>query len=234
MARSLLFLFTVSLLAIASVTADTETISTNDNLKLDLLSEKHIDYLPDYKLKTLRKLQERLIRYRRLLSAAEANKACLTERDTKLYHALDGLEAVRTCIYSGLPHDYFYALKESCHTLPDVKEKVDYIYKKCEGYKGGNYHKCRSTELLPAKAVVHEIKGRCKRISLGPYGPKNCHAIEPLEEAIDTLRKTDCGTGVYTYKEIIGAIKDITDKIKHLLKGTALPSNDPRYYNVPV
>lgn len=234
MERSFIFLFIVSFVIIVLVQADTETSSTYDSPKLDIVSEKHADYLPDYKLETLRKLQERLIRYRRLLAAAEANKVCLNERDTKLYHALDGLEAVRKCIYSGLPHDYYYALKESCHSLPDIKDKVDYIYKKCDGYSGRDYHKCRSTELLPAKAMVHEIKGQCKRISLGPYGPKNCHAIEPLEETIDALRKTDCGTGVYTYKEIVGAIKDITAKIKALLKGTALPSNDPRYYNVPV
>lgn len=234
MARFPVFLVLVSLASIALAQVDSNTSSTDDAPKLDLLTTKHADYIPDYKLETLRKLQERLIRYRRLLAAAEANKDCLTARDNKLYHALNGLEAVRTCIYSGLPHDYYYALKESCHSLPHIKDKVDHIYEKCEGYSGRDYHKCRSTELLPARAVVHEIKGRCKRISLGPYGPKNCHDIEPLEETIDALRKTDCGTGVYTYKEIVAAIKDITAKIKHLLNGAAIPSNDPRYYNVPV
>lgn len=234
MARASILLLVTALLSVAFVQTDAK-VSAAKSFKLDSLTMKQASsYLPDFQFETLRRLQERLIKFRRLLAAAEANKVCLTDRDTKLYKALEDLEAARVCIYSGLPSAYYYALRDSCASLASEKVDLDHIYKKCDGYKGSNYHKCRSLEYLPAKYVVGEIDARCKRISYGPYGPKDCAGIDPLEALVDSLRKTDCGTGVYTFQEIVAAIKDTTAKIKALLGGAALPSNDPRYYNVPL
>lgn len=233
MARASILLVVAALLSVAFVQTDAK-VSAAKSFKLDSLTMKQANYLPDFKFETLRQLQERLIKFRRLLAAAEANKVCLTDRDTKLYKALEDLEAARTCIYSGLPPTYYYALRDSCSSLASEKVQLDHLYKKCEEYKGSNYHKCRSVEYLPAKSVVSEISARCERISYGPYAPKDCAGIDLLESLVDTLRKTDCGTGVYTFQEIVAAIKDTTAKIKALLGGAALPSNDPRFYNVPL
>lgn len=227
-------LFALAVLATLAFFACADAKVSSDKIfKLTHLTRQDVDSLPQWKINSINKLASRLLNFRKLFETAQKNRECLVSRDAKIEAAIEALESARRCRYNGLTFHIFAALRPICNLRRRQANRVSQLKAQCNKMNAGNGRmNCRNNRLAPASNYLTEIQAVCIRAGL-LNGPRTgCAAIQPLRVALNQARAVDCGTGIYTYQEIVDIINSIIDRIRELLDGTPLPSNDPNFIDI--
>lgn len=223
----------VLLVTTMTATLSFAAITGDSTLTMAKLSTR---VLADWRVQQINKVQERTLRYKRLLEQVRAggDSTCVSERREEIRSIEAQLQVARECKFNGLSLDEFNAQKEICFTRAASIARVETLIAQCATKTGDALVTCRAT-LAAARVTLANAQTACEAIGRPVPGQiPDCPAVMPLKEELARVTATECPTstsaGGFTEDELEALIETGDARITELLNGEPVPaSEDPRF-----